>query len=85
MFFAAALVCGALAFTSCNGEGCYKVKTSYADFESEVYVYGNSEDVDAVISKTKSLAELVGANDFKASRVKVMGKNEEDCLDMNKK
>lgn len=85
MFIGAALVMGALVMTSCNGEGCYKVKISYADFESESYVYGNSEDVDVVIEKAKQLAALIDANDFKATRTKQMGVNKDDCLELNKK
>lgn len=74
---ACALVLSAIAFSSCNGEGCYKVTTKTGEQTNVIYVYGNSEDVDVAIDKLKAAADLIGI-DFSAKRQKV-NKSQSDC------
>lgn len=77
VMIACALVLSAIAFTACNGEGCYKVTMKTGEQTNVVYVYGNSEDVDVIIEKAEAAAKLIGL-DFKASRQKV-NKSQSDC------
>lgn len=85
MFFGAALMIAALAMTSCNGEGCYKLwyKMDVLGVETEFsqYVYGDSEDIDAAEELLKKTAGIVGG-EVEIHRVKVAA-NSEDCLAKN--
>jgi len=77
VMIACALVLSAIAFTACNGEGCYKVTMKSGENTNVVYVYGNSEDVDVVIEKAEAAAKLIGVK-FSASRQKV-NKSQSEC------
>ena len=79
MMVAVALLMGALAFTACNGEGCYQVTLKWGDQSNTVYVYGDGATVDAEIDRLKAAATLIGAEDIKVTRKKV-NKSQEDCL-----
>lgn len=87
MFIGAALVIAALAMTSCNGEGCYKLYYKMdvlgVEVETAQYVYGNSEDIDAAEEAMKKAAGLVGG-EVEIHRVKVHA-NAEDCAAKNVK
>ena len=78
MMIAVALMVSALAFTACGGEGCYQITLKWGEQSNVIYVYGDSEYVDAAIDKAKAAAELVGAKDIKVSRQKV-NKSQSDC------
>lgn len=76
MFLVCAVVLGAV-LCSCNGEGCYKVTMKMGEQTNVVYVYGNSEDVDLAIEKSKQAAALMDVK-FSAHRQKV-NKSDSDC------
>lgn len=78
IMIACALMLSAIAFTSCNGEGCYKITLSWGDQTNVFYTYGDSEYIDAAIEKAKAAAALIGATDIKVKRQKV-NKSESDC------
>ena len=75
-----ALVFGALAFTACNGEGCYQVTLKWGEQSNTIYVYGESDAVDAAIEKAKAGLIIIGADakDIKVTRTKV-NKSQSDC------
>ena len=79
MMVAVALVMGALAFTACNGEGCYQVTLQWGEQSNSVYVYGDGATVDDAVERLKAAATLVGAEDIKVTRKKV-NKSQEDCF-----
>lgn len=77
LMIACALMLSAIAFTACNGEGCYKITMKTGEQSNVVYVYGNSEDIDVVVDKAKAAADLLGVK-FSAHRQKV-NKSQSDC------
>lgn len=77
MLIACAAVVCACVMTACNGEGCYKVTMKTGEQTNVIYVYGNSEDVDLAIEKSKQAAALLDLK-FTAKRQKVNA-SKEDC------
>ena len=78
-----AIVCTALAFTSCGDtKGCYEITQKIGDTELSGYYYGTKDDADLMVANLKKAAEIQAAItgvEVKITKRKV-SKSESDCF-----